>query len=73
MRKASAIARHNLSLSQGIPNIELQRILLASEGPLTHATKADYVKFHDDKVGRPVRAYFVGQALHGPCRALGSV
>ena len=40
---------------QGVPNIELQRMLLASEGPLTHATKADNVKWHDDKVGQPSR------------------
>ncbi|KAK9915478.1 hypothetical protein WJX75_009754 [Coccomyxa subellipsoidea] len=28
---------------------ELEKKLLASEGPKTQATKADFVKFHDDK------------------------
>jgi hypothetical protein len=31
---------------------ELEEKLLAAGGPQTQGTKADYVKFHDDKVRR---------------------
>lgn len=36
--------------AQGINRDELEQKLLASEGPKTQGTKADFVKFHDDKV-----------------------
>ena len=32
------------------------RQALASQGPVSSGTRADYVKFHDDKVSRPVMA-----------------
>lgn len=35
---------------QGIPREDLEKKLLAIEGPKSQATKADFVKFHDDKV-----------------------
>jgi hypothetical protein len=35
---------------QGIDVSEVERKLLASEGPKSQATKPDFVKFHDDKV-----------------------
>lgn len=42
--------RHMGCIMQGIAQDELEKKLLASEGPKTQATKADFVKFHDDKV-----------------------
>lgn len=49
---------HTVSIAalQGIDVTELEKKLLASEGPKTQATKADFVKFHDDKVQTTITA-----------------
>lgn len=36
--------------SQNMDLDAVEQAVLASPGPVTQATKADYVKFHDDKV-----------------------
>ncbi|EIE22274.1 P25-alpha [Coccomyxa subellipsoidea C-169] len=38
-----------VATKKAIDRDELEKRLLASEGPKTQATKADFVKFHDDK------------------------
>ena len=40
----------HLAFAQGIPVKDLEHKILQAGGPKTQATKADYVKFHDDKV-----------------------
>ena len=35
---------------KGMPVSEVLAALLESQGPISSGTKADYVKFHDDKV-----------------------
>ena len=54
---------------------ELEEKLLAAGGPQTQGTKADYVKFHDDKVRRGClscqRPEFRTSPLLGACLRLG--
>jgi len=59
-------------LPQDVSVDELKTAISTSEGPVSQATQAEYVKFHDDKVRPPseLSGHFAGllcgaYAIHG--------